>query len=113
MAAVSLRSTIASVNTSKSQTLNALFGNLLGGSVSLSVGAWNGLLNTDVQLLDYLDALAVNLGVQAGNYDALLQTNASVGQLVDAAIDLMEQGKGTGDIGAAPALLVQKFGATA
>lgn len=100
-AALNLRSTIASVNTSKSQTLNALFGNLLGGSVSLSVGAWNGLLNTDVQLLDYLDALAVNLGVQAGNYDALLQTNASVGQLVDAAIDLMEQGKGTGDIGAA------------
>lgn len=100
-AALNLRSTLLSVDTSRSQTLNALFGGLLGGNVSLSVGAWNGLINTDVTLLDYLDALAVDLGVSAGNYDQLLQTDASVGQLLDAAIGLLERGEGTGDVSAA------------
>ncbi|MGQ0699088.1 MAG: TadG family pilus assembly protein [Panacagrimonas sp.] len=100
-AVLNLRSTLVSVDTSKSAALNSLFGGLLGSTVNLSVAGWNGLINTDITLLDYLDQLAINLGLQAGDYDAVLAANASVGTLLDTAIDLLEQGKGSGNVTAA------------
>lgn len=101
LAALSVRSTLVSVDTAQSSVLNQLFGGFLGGNVALTAGGWNGLLSTEVQLLDYLDQLALNLGVQAGDYEQLLETNASAGELVDTAIDVLEQGGGTGDVNAA------------
>lgn len=91
-AALSIRSALLTVDTQRSVLLDALVGGLLGGSVNLGVGGWNGLLQTDVQLLRYLDALAVDLGVAAGDYDRLLGTDASVGTLLDAAITAMQDG---------------------
>ncbi|WP_420465137.1 TadG family pilus assembly protein [Panacagrimonas sp.] len=100
-AALNLRSTLVSVDTSQSAVLNSLFGGLLGGNVSLSAVGWDGLVNTDISLLDYLDQLAIDLGVQVGDYDQLLQTDASVGELIDAAIALLDRGQGTGEVNAA------------
>ncbi|WP_295549766.1 TadG family pilus assembly protein [uncultured Pseudacidovorax sp.] len=104
-AALSIRSTLLTVDTQRSVLLDALVGGLLGGSVNLGVGGWNGLLQTDVQLLRYLDALAVDLGVSAGDYDRLLATDASVGTLMGAAITALRGGGGAGAPGTLDASL--------
>lgn len=81
--------------------LNDVTGALLGGSISLSAASWEGLLNTDINLLSYLDALALDLGVDAGNYDEVLGADVTLGQLLGVAADVLNQGGGTGDVGAA------------
>lgn len=101
LASLRIRSTLVSIDTSRSAALNSLFGGLLGGNVALDVGSWNGLVNADISLLDYLDQLALDLGIQAGHYDQVLATQASLGELMDAAITLLQRGQGTGSISAA------------
>jgi uncharacterized membrane protein len=64
---------------------NTLLSGLLGGSVNLSVMDYNALLSGDVKLLDFLNVLAVNVGLGAGTYEQLLNTNVSVGQVLQAA----------------------------
>jgi len=61
VAQLSIRSSLASVDSSKSPLLNLVIGNLLGGNLSLTAAGWNGLLQTNVNLLSYLDQLAINL----------------------------------------------------
>lgn len=92
VASLTIRSTLLTVDSSKSAALNALIGGLLGGKLQLDAVGWNGLINTNVSLLSYLDALAIRLNVGAGNYDELLKTDASVGQLIQAAIDVLKLG---------------------
>ncbi len=92
VAQLTVRSTLLTVDSTKSVTLNALIGGLLGGKLQLDAVGWNGLLNTDISLLKYLDALAIQLKVSAGNYDQLLKTDATVGQLIQAAIDVLKLG---------------------
>jgi len=94
-AALTIRSTLLAVDSTKSPLLNAVFGSLLGGSVNLSAGGWDGLVKTQINLLSYLDRLAINLGVGAGQYNQLLMTDASVNNLLQAAIDVMRQNGGT------------------
>lgn len=95
LAALNIRSTLASVDSTQSPLLNAVFGGLLGGSLTLSAAGWDGLVNTNVHLLSYLDQLALNLGVAAGEYDQLLATSASAQVLLQAAIDVMQRDGGT------------------
>lgn len=57
-------------------------------------------MQTDVSLLSYMDALAVNLGLSAGNHTGVLNSMVTAGDLVDAAIDALNQGGGTGDVAA-------------
>lgn len=95
-AKLEIRSTLASVDSSKSQVLNAVMGGLLGGSLNITAAGWNGLINTDVQLLHYIDALAAALTVKVGDYDALLRKEASAGELIDAAISALEAGPASG-----------------
>lgn len=92
VAQLTVRSTLLTVDSTQSVALNALIGGLLGGKLQLDAVGWNGLLNTDISLLKYLDALAVQLKVSAGNYDQLLKTDATVGQLIQAAIDVLKLG---------------------
>lgn len=92
VAQLTVRSTLLTVDSTQSVALNALIGGLLGGKLQLDAVGWNGLLNTDISLLKYLDALAVQLRVSAGNYDQLLKTDATVGQLIQAAIDVLKLG---------------------
>ena len=101
LAQLSIRSTLATVDTTQSALLNTVIGGLLGGSINLPVAAWNGLLNTNINLLQYLDALAVELGVGVGNYDQVLGADVTLGQLLGVAADVLNQGGGTGSVGAA------------
>ena len=91
VAQLSIRSSLASVDSSKSPLLNLVIGNLLGGNLSLTAAGWNGLLQTNVNLLSYLDQLAINLNVKAGDYDALLSTAVSATQLIDAAVKVLQK----------------------
>ncbi|VVM55346.1 hypothetical protein PS682_01025 [Pseudomonas fluorescens] len=88
---LTIRSSLASVNSSNSPLLNMVIGNLLGGSLSLTAAGWNGLLATNVNLLSYLDQLAIQLNVKAGDYDALLNTAVSASQLIDAAVKVLQK----------------------
>lgn len=92
VAALTIRSTLLTVDSTKSAALNALIGGLLGGTLQLDAVGWKGLIDTNISLLSYLDALAIRLNVSAGNYDELLKTDASVGQLIQAAIDVLKLG---------------------
>lgn len=110
MAQLTIRSTLATVDTTKSPLLNAVVGGLLGGSINLPVAAWNGLLNTNINLLKYLDALALELGVNVGNYDQVLGADVTLRQLLDVAVDVLNRGGGTGDVNAAVGGLGQLLG---
>ncbi len=91
VAQLTIRSDLASVNSANSPLLNMVVGNLLGGSLSLTAAGWNGLLTTNVNLLSYLDQLAIQLNVKAGDYDALLSTAVSASQLLDAAVKVLQK----------------------
>ncbi|MVV49216.1 hypothetical protein EJA72_13360 [Pseudomonas sp. PB120] len=89
LAQLSIRSTLVGVDTARSNLLNPLFSTLLGGNVNLTVGGWDGLVKTDVNLLKFMDQLAIKLGVAAGDYTTLLNTQASVTQFIQAAANVL------------------------
>lgn len=90
IAQLSIRSNLATINTAQSNILNPLFSGLLGGNVNLTALGWNGLLNTNINLLSYLNQLAIDLNVAAGNYSQLLNTQATVTQLIQAAVKVVQ-----------------------
>jgi uncharacterized membrane protein len=110
LAQLTIRSGVASINSEQSALLDAIVGGFLGGSISLPVAAWNGLLNTDINLLNYLDALALDLGIDAGNYDQVLGAEVTMGQLFDVAADVLNRGGGAGEVSAAVSGLNQLLG---
>ena len=98
LAMLTLRSSLLNVNitkNSKAQLLSSVFGGLLGGNLNISVGAWNGLIHSDIDVFEYMDQLAINLALTAGDYDGLLSANVTTGELIEAAINVMENQTGT------------------
>ncbi|MGZ7457282.1 pilus assembly protein TadG-related protein [Pseudomonas sp. Ma2-10] len=91
-ASLTLRGTTLSVDTSKSATLNALFGGLLGGNLNISATGWNGLVNTHISLLGYLDRLKVDLNLSAAGYDQVLGNTIAVSQLIQTAANVLDPG---------------------
>ncbi|KAB2668225.1 hypothetical protein F9K77_21460 [Ochrobactrum sp. LMG 5442] len=79
-AAFSVGSRLLSLNTDQS-VLNGLLGGLLGTSLDLKLVDYNALAATDINLLGFLDKLAPKVGLTAGTYDQLLNTDVSVGVL--------------------------------
>jgi uncharacterized membrane protein len=59
---------------------NQLLSGLTGSSVSLSVMDYTALADAKVNLLAFTDALATDVGVQAGDYDALLAHEVDAGR---------------------------------
>lgn len=66
--------------------LNNLLKMLLGTSVNLSLGDYQGLANTNVNLLGMINALQIN----AGNYSELLNTKVSLEEILKASIQVAE-----------------------
>ena len=98
LAALTLKSTLLNVNitqNSRAQLLSSIFGDMLCGNLNINVGAWNGLIHTDIDIFDYLDRLAINSGLSAGNYEEVLTTNVTTGELIQAAIDVIDAQIGT------------------
>ncbi|HFL2188625.1 TPA: pilus assembly protein TadG-related protein [Pseudomonas putida] len=89
-AMLSIRTTLATVDSRQSVFLNALLG-ALGGGAQLDLAGWQGLAATDINLLSYIDALMIELKLTAGDYKQLLTANATATQLVQAAIKVLQQ----------------------
>ena len=89
-AMLSIRTTLATVDSRQSVLLNALLG-ALGGSVQLDVAGWQGIASTQLNLLRYLDQLAIDLKLKAGDYQQLLTANATATQLLQAAVKVLQQ----------------------
>ncbi|MGC5699737.1 hypothetical protein J4P02_05975 [Pseudomonas sp. NFXW11] len=98
LAQLSIRSTIATVNSANSPLLNLLVGSMLGGSLNISAAGWNGLLNSNINLLSYFNQLAIDLGVNAGNYSQLLNTQATLTKLIQAATTVVQANGAAADI---------------
>ncbi|ROM96050.1 pilus assembly protein TadG-related protein [Pseudomonas brassicacearum] len=98
LAQLSIRSSVVSVDTARSNLLNPLFSTLLGGSVNLTAVGWDGLANADINLLQFMDQLAIDLGVTAGDYTALLNAQGSVTQFIHAAATVAGQNGASADV---------------
>ncbi|WP_052027227.1 pilus assembly protein TadG-related protein [Pseudomonas sp. CF161] len=98
VAQLTIRSTLATIDSTRSNLLNPIVGGLLGGSVSVTAAGWTGLLNTNINLLSYLNQLAINLNVAAGNYTQLLNTTVTVTQLIQAAATVVQANGATADV---------------
>lgn len=81
----SVGSRLASLNDG---LLNAVLGGLLGGKVSLKAMDYQALLDTDINMLSFTQALATRLSLKAATYDQVLAANATVGQIVGAMADV-------------------------
>lgn len=90
-AALTVRSTLVSVDSTRAPLLNAVLGGMLGSSVSLDAVGYTGLVNTNIQLLAYLDQLALDLGIAAGHYDDVLAARTSVGTLLQSAVTVLQR----------------------
>jgi len=76
MAAFSLGSRLASLN---GGVANALLSALTGSSVNLSVMDYEALVDADVKLFDYVDALRTHLQLEGASYDRVLSTELTTG----------------------------------
>ncbi|GJE14228.1 hypothetical protein FOHLNKBM_5301 [Methylobacterium longum] len=78
---------------------NAVLGAMLGAKLSLSVMDYNALVGARVDAFRFLDALSTSLNLQAATYNDVLQSNASIGQIIPAL-----QVAARGEMNAAPVL---------
>ena len=102
LAQISIRSTLATISTNaEAAVLNAVIGGLAGGSLNLSVAGWNGLINSDINLLSYLNQLAIDLKLTAGDYTSLLAAKTTLTQLIQTAATVMDMNGATADVKAA------------
>lgn len=96
MASYSIGSRLAGLNGGMA---NSLLSALTGSQVRLSVMDYRSLANADVSLLGYFDALATELGVEAGRYDQLLDERITapraLGALADVLSDNGQDGEAT------------------
>lgn len=84
MAAFSVGARLASVDDG---VLNALFGDIAGADVSLSVLDYEALLDTEVDVFAFLDALASGVDIRAGDYDNILDSDPELRDVLDAIIE--------------------------
>lgn len=81
-ACVSPGSTVAEFDSSQSALLDAILSNLTGGSVNLSAGDYNALLDGDVELGVLFNQLQADLNVATP--EEVLDAEITLGQLLDA-----------------------------
>ena len=89
MASFSIGSRLAALN---GGLLNAMLGNMLGTSLSLSVMDYQALLNTQVDLFDMMSALATQMNLTAGSYNDLLAASVKPGDVLSALQSVMGAG---------------------
>lgn len=90
LARLTLRSALVTVDSSRAALLNPIIGGMLGGALNLGVANWQGLVDTKLNLLSYLDRLKTDLNITAGDYTQVLSTNVAVSQLIQSTINLLQ-----------------------
>lgn len=61
--------------------VNQLLGGLLGSNINLSLMDYEALLDANISLLSFLDALAIETGITAGSYTQVLDAEVTMGQI--------------------------------
>ncbi|WP_244916744.1 pilus assembly protein TadG-related protein [Pseudomonas soli] len=89
-AMLSIRSTLLQVSSMQSAILNALL-KAIGASTQLTVLGWQGIADTQLNLLDYLDALSTDLHLNLGDYQQLLNLQTTADRLLDVAVKVLQQ----------------------
>lgn len=84
--------------------LNALLSGLFGTTVNLSAVSYNGLLNSNLDALSFLQALASNAGVSAGTFANLANATVTVAQIMAAAATALSAPGSTSNSAAVAAL---------
>lgn len=102
IAALSIRNTTLQLNSANASILNPLIGGFLGSSVNLDVAGWQGLANSNISLLGYLDQLKSDIKLSALDYTQLLSSNIAVSQLLQSAINVLDP---NGTLGATATVL--------
>ncbi|MFZ5674018.1 MAG: TadG family pilus assembly protein [Pseudomonadota bacterium] len=64
--------------------INAILSQMLGGQVNLRVMDYRGLADVNIDLLKFLDQLAVDADIHAGSYRDVLDANVKAGQILTA-----------------------------
>lgn len=90
LASLTIRSAAMTIDSAKAAVLNPIVGGLLGGTLNLGVANWQGLVNTDLSLLNYLNRLKLDLNLTAVGYTQVLNTTVSVSQLMQSAINVLD-----------------------
>ncbi|WP_214347601.1 TadG family pilus assembly protein [Pseudomonas congelans] len=89
LAALTIRSAGVTVDSTGAALLNPVVGSLLGGTLNLSVANWQGIADTNLSLLSYLNRLKTDLSITAVGYNDVLNTSVSVSQLLQSAINVI------------------------
>jgi uncharacterized membrane protein len=77
---------LISVNTANSPLLNSVLGGMLGTNLSISAVSYQGLANTQIDALTFLNALATNANVNVATIGNLANASASLGTVLQAEI---------------------------
>lgn len=64
--------------------INAILGQMLGSAVSLRVMDYRSLADADIDLLKFLDELAVEADIEAGTYQQVLDADVTAGKILTA-----------------------------
>lgn len=96
-AMLSIRTTLATINSSQGSVLNGLL-KALGSSTQIDLLGWQGIANTRLNLLQYLDQLAVDLNLNVGDYQQLLNLDTSATVLLQAAVKVLQQSGAAADV---------------
>ncbi len=86
---------------------NKILGAFLGGNVSLSVMDYRALLDANVQLGAFMQALAADMHITAGTYNDVLSSHANVGNVIRASAAVLKGSNGASGAAALDALLMQ------
>ena len=90
-AAFSIGSRLASID---GGLLNAILGELIGSTLSLSVMDYRALLATRIEVLKFLDQAASELNITAGTYNDVLESSLSLAQITQIAAAVVQSGNG-------------------
>jgi uncharacterized membrane protein len=83
LASFSIGSRLLSLN---GGLINAMLGDMLGTTLSLSAMDYQALLNARIDALDFLGALATRVNLTGATYDSVLNSNVKVADIIAAAL---------------------------
>ncbi|MEB3901477.1 pilus assembly protein TadG-related protein [Pseudomonas putida] len=89
-AMLSIKTTLASVDSNQSILLNSLLREL-GSTVQLDVLSWNNIAGPKINLLQYFKQAILEIDSNIGSPQELLNTNAKMSKLLKAAVRIMQQ----------------------
>jgi uncharacterized membrane protein len=76
--------------------INAILNGVLPGSnINLTAAQYTELLGTNIDALSFFNKLATNVGVTAGTYNSVLQSSATVQQVLQSEIDVLNAANNT------------------